>query len=175
VHQGSERLPLLRPSDAPSRRQGERIAVMHPGSGSARKNWPAERFAEVAQWLRSSSWTVRWLAGPADTDSLSLLRAALPRPPHVVQPPDVTSLASEISTADLYVGNDSGVTHLSGRLGVPTVAIFGPTRPETWGPRGPIVRAVAMRDGWAPVETVCQAIRELTGLPPVPSLPERGH
>ncbi|MCB9884882.1 MAG: hypothetical protein H6838_05280 [Planctomycetes bacterium] len=51
-------------------------------------------------------------------------------------------LADDLAAADAFVGNDSGATHLAAMLGVPTVAVFGPTDPEVWAPVGPHVRVV---------------------------------
>ncbi len=45
-------------------------------------------------------------------------------------------LASVIERARFFVGNDSGTSHMAAALGVPTVAIFGPTDPTIWSPRG---------------------------------------
>jgi len=59
-------------------------------------------------------------------------------------------LAAILSRCRLYVGNDSGVTHLAAAVGVPTVAIFGPTDPDVWAPRGPGVRVVRAATPCAP-------------------------
>jgi ADP-heptose:LPS heptosyltransferase len=40
----------------------------------------------------------------------------------------------------MYIGNDSGITHLAAAVGTPVLALFGPTNPEVWAPRGPHVR-----------------------------------
>jgi ADP-heptose:LPS heptosyltransferase len=45
-------------------------------------------------------------------------------------------LAAILSQCHLFIGNDSGITHLAAALGVPTIALFGPTDPYVWGPRG---------------------------------------
>ncbi len=45
-----------------------------------------------------------------------------------------------MSAASHYIGNDSGITHLAAALGTPTLALFGPTDPAQWAPRGPHVR-----------------------------------
>ncbi len=49
---------------------------------------------------------------------------------------DLGDLARWLSGAALYIGNDSGITHLAAAVGVPTLALFGPTDPAVWGPRG---------------------------------------
>jgi ADP-heptose:LPS heptosyltransferase len=71
----------------------------------------------------------------------------------------------------VFVGHDSGLTHLAAALGRPTVAIFGPTDPEIWGPRGKHVTVVPMvpehegagtRDpSWTTVQTAHSDLRQV--------------
>ncbi len=49
--------------------------------------------------------------------------------------------------ADLYLGNDSGITHLAAASGTPTIALFGPTDPQVWGPKGPQVSIIRWQPG----------------------------
>ena len=72
---------------------------------------------------------VRWCAGPEDQP----LQDA-------VQMDDLYDLACWLARARLSVGNDSGITHLAAAVGTPVLALFGPTDPEIWAPRGPNVR-----------------------------------
>lgn len=95
--------------------------VIHPFSGSPRKNWPLASFEEVA---RHSSLPVEWTAGPDE---------ALDR---ATRFENLLDLARWLAGAALYIGNDSGITHLAAAVGVPVVALFGPTLPEIWAPRG---------------------------------------
>ena len=97
------------------------FAVIHPFSGSARKNWPLERFREVAAGL---SIPVRWCAGPEEAIE------------NAVRFENLYELACWLATARVYIGNDSGITHLGAAVGTPVVAIFGPTDPAVWSPRG---------------------------------------
>jgi ADP-heptose:LPS heptosyltransferase len=97
------------------------FAVIHPFSGSARKNWPLERFREVAAGL---SIPVRWCAGPEEAIE------------NAVRFENLYELACWLATARVYIGNDSGITHLGAAVGTPVVAIFGPTDPAVWAPRG---------------------------------------
>lgn len=106
-------------------------AVIHPFSGSARKNWPLRRYRELAELL---GVPVRWCAGPDD--------AAGPALRDVVQIEDLYELGQYIAGARVYIGNDSGITHLAAAAGAPVVALFGPTDPGVWGPRGSRVRIV---------------------------------
>jgi heptosyltransferase III len=103
------------------------FAVFHPFSGSAKKNWPLDRFRELAARL---ALPVRWCAGPEES-----LEAA-------VRFENLHELAGWLAGARVYVGNDSGITHLAAAVGTPLVAIFGPTDPAVWAPRGDRVRVV---------------------------------
>jgi len=105
----------------------EDFAVIHPFSGSARKNWPLERFRELAARL---AVPVRWCAGP-----LEMLDDA-------VRFESLYELACWLASARVYIGNDSGITHLAAAVGTPVVAVFGPTDPVVWAPRGERVRVV---------------------------------
>ena len=106
------------------------FAVIHPFSGSARKNWPLDRFVELAKRLESRM-PVKWCAGPEES---------LPWP--VVRFDDLHNLACWLASARVYVGNDSGISHLAAAAGAPVVALFGATNPAVWGPRGERVHIV---------------------------------
>lgn len=126
-------------------------AAIHPFSGSPKKNWPLERFRQLAGSL-STRLPVKWCAGPEE-----VLEGA-------VRMDNLLDLAMWLKAARVYVGNDSGITHLAAAVGVPTVAIFGPTDPDVWGPRGPrtrVVRAPAgvMQD--LPFQTVLEAVESV--------------
>ncbi len=95
--------------------------VIHPFSGSKRKNWPLENFQHLAWDL---NWPVEWTAGPEEQLAAATRFTSL------------GDLASWMSGARLYIGNDSGITHLAAAIGVPVIALFGPTAPEHWAPRG---------------------------------------
>jgi ADP-heptose:LPS heptosyltransferase len=143
------RYPSLTPSAAARRAAAERLArlgvggayaVFHPGSGSARKNWPVSRFAEVARRIERAGARPLVLVGPADRPAGAALAGAGPWP--VVDELGLAELAGLLAAATLYLGNDSGVSHLAGALGAPTVAVFGPTRALRWRPLGPRVEPV---------------------------------
>jgi ADP-heptose:LPS heptosyltransferase len=118
--------------------------AVHPGSGSATKNWPAER---LAYFVRAHTDGRPWLlvSGPADEEGTGALSPV----PGLILARDlpVRVLGALLARAGLYVGNDSGVTHLAAATGAPTLALFGPTSAETWGPDGPRVEAVSSPDG----------------------------
>jgi ADP-heptose:LPS heptosyltransferase len=95
--------------------------VIHPFSGSKSKNWPLAAFEEVAHRL---PLPVEWTAGPEETLA------------HATRFENLFDLARWLAGAQLYIGNDSGITHLAAAVGVPVIALFGPTSPAIWAPRG---------------------------------------
>jgi heptosyltransferase III len=103
-------------------------AVIHPFSGSARKNWPLEKFRVLAGQLERVM-PVRWCAGEEDPPLHGAVRIA-----------DLYELACWLAKARVYIGNDSGITHLAAAVGTPVLALYGPTDPEVWAPRGQHVR-----------------------------------
>lgn len=110
-----------------ARRDGG-FAVVHPFSGSPKKCWPLDRYQELARRL---AMPVRWCAGPEE------------QVPDAVRIDDLYELACWLATARLYIGNDSGITHLAAAVGTPVVALFGPTDPRVWAPRGSNIRVIA--------------------------------
>jgi heptosyltransferase III len=110
--------------------------LMHPGAGAAWKRWPAERFAATGTELVRRGLSVALLRGSADETAVAAVQDHAARPFPVVPPLEARALGALLSQASCYVGNDSGVTHLAGASGTPTVALFGPTDPTTWRPLG---------------------------------------
>jgi heptosyltransferase III len=104
--------------------------AIHPFSGSSRKNWPLSSFVELAAQLPLAG---EWTVGPDEE---------LPVPLEPARFTDLLGLAEWLQGARLYIGNDSGITHLAAAVGVKTLALFGETRPETWAPRGDNVTVV---------------------------------
>lgn len=110
--------------------------LMHPGAGAAWKRWPAARFAATGTALRNHGQSVALLGGPADDAVIAGVQSYVAQPFPVVPPMEARALGAVLSHAICYLGNDSGVTHLSGASGTPTVALFGPTDPAAWKPLG---------------------------------------
>lgn len=133
--------------DGPRRARGEqrrralgaRVAVLHPGSGGRAKCWPAAHYAALAGRLRTEDHlTPVFTLGEADDETATAL-AALDRETPRVTGLELTALAELLAAATCYVGNDCGITHLAAALGRPTLALFGPSDPAMWAPRGPRV------------------------------------
>jgi len=120
--------------------------AIHPGSGGTQKCWSVERFAEVIEWIWQRGWPVLLLSGPADGERLAYFqqRLAPPQPQllaMLVNAP-LTEVARQLRQRRCYLGNDSGITHLAAMLGLPTIALFGPSDPALWHPVGPDSRLI---------------------------------
>jgi heptosyltransferase III len=113
--------------------------LMHPGAGAVWKRWPADRFASTGLALLGRGLTVALVEGPADAEAVAAVQDHAGRPFPVLPPLEPRALGAILAQTPCYVGNDSGVTHLAGVSGAPTVALFGPTDPVTWGPLGKTV------------------------------------
>lgn len=117
----------------------ERFQALHPGSGAPRKNWPAERYAALAEALAPDE-PFLVVCGPADGVAAGpLLR--LPRAVPATELP-LRTLGALFAEAGTFVGNDSGISHLAAAAGAPTLTLFGPTDPAQWAPVGPRVRTL---------------------------------
>jgi len=149
--------PDARAADAIAARLPAGFLALHPGSGSRRKNWPAERFAELAGRERAP-WLL--VQGPAD-DAAAAVLATVPGAV-VARDLPLRTLAALLARAGAYVGNDSGITHLAAAAGAPTVALFGATDPKLWAPIGPRVRIVDCGGAMdaVTVETVSAAVSD---------------
>lgn len=116
-----------------------RYAVIHPFASAPEKQWPAERFCEVARYL--DLWNIKplFLAGPAD--DASAFGA------HQVMQGSLSDAKALLSKAAVFVGNDSGPAHMAAAFAVPSVVLFGASNPAVWGPWKTEAEIVAAPDG----------------------------
>jgi len=119
-----------------------RLAIINPGAGWGAKCWPAESYGEVARALAEHGIAVMVNFGP---DEEQLARQVRDASGAVARPVScsVSELIALTRRASLLVGGDTGPMHLAAALGVPIVALFGPTRPERNGPYA--TRSVVLR------------------------------
>jgi ADP-heptose:LPS heptosyltransferase len=110
----------------------QQTILLFPGSGNPVKNWPLVQFFELGSWLEDQAFQPLMILGPVEQEK-------------GIQPPGKTALAyprtiqeliALLQQAAFVIGNDSGPMHLAGYMGVPGLAIFGPTSPRQWGPLG---------------------------------------
>jgi ADP-heptose:LPS heptosyltransferase len=126
------------------------------------KCWPRARWLELAARLPAGELQV--VVGPTEIEREDPRRWPWPVAPAFVVEPQVTELAARLAPAAAFVGNDSGTTHLAAMLGVPTVAVFGPSDARIWAPVGPHVRVVAEAGdiGAVPTDAVLTALQTMT-------------
>lgn len=120
--------------------------LIHPGSGGRKKIWPLPRWWDLLFWIKGEyKLPVVMSLGPADDYLIDFAGEVERLGVQIIRDIPLTRLAAFLAESRLYIGNDSGVSHLAASLGVPTVAVFGPTNPTVWAPRGPRVRVVRGR------------------------------
>ncbi len=102
-------------------------AVLHAVAATAEKTWRADGFVEVARRLQASHSRVVFIGGPGD--DLSPFREF-----PVIAGAPLAEVKNLLSSASIFVGNDSGPAHMAAAFGVPSVVIFGTSDPAIWGP-----------------------------------------
>ena len=123
---------------------GEGPIVIHPGSGGVDKCWPIDRFEAVIEKLRAAGREVVPVLGEAELERWDRQVVERWQAGYGAQPLySLDALHDGLRVASGYLGNDSGPTHLAAQLGVPTVAMFGPSDPRVWRPQGPSVTILA--------------------------------
>jgi hypothetical protein len=142
----------------PGAPDGSELLVIHPGSGGRAKRWSREGFVRIARSWSARGAGVVVVLGPAERSEADFWRA---RELSVLGDLRVEELASVLSRACLYLGNDSGPTHLAASVGAAGVALFGPSDERLWGPlskRIEVVRPIPWSgvDESAPAEAVAQ-------------------
>jgi ADP-heptose:LPS heptosyltransferase len=145
----SDRVPRIEPPDdraADARAVRAGTVAIHPGSGSARKNWPLDRFIELACAIAARGSPIAWILGPAERGAE--IGRAFERALHGIADAELwreiplPALAARLSRCTLFVGNDSGASHLAAAVGCPSVVLFGSSSPAVWAPRGERVAIV---------------------------------
>ncbi len=109
-----------------------RIAI-HVGSGSEKKNWPLHHWQQVADSFPNSE--IIFITGEAEAE-----RGIQPTTHPTWHSLPLTELATRLSTCTTFLGHDSGISHLAGACGVPSLLLFGPTDPAIWAPPQPWVQ-----------------------------------
>jgi heptosyltransferase-3 len=105
--------------------------IMHPFASSAGKRWALENFRAVAALLEHRL-DVQWCRGPEEELE------------HAYCIENLYELGAWLASAQLFIGNDTGITHLAAAVGTPVIALFGPTDPAVWAPRGKCVTIASL-------------------------------
>jgi len=140
--------------------------LVHPGSGGAPKRWPAEHFITLINNI-SKHHSILVSAGPADGELAQHIVAQTQA--NLLSQLPIRRFAALMTKCSAYLGNDSGPSHLAAAVGLPTLALFGPTDPHIWSPRSATVHTLQASDGQMPSISPDQVISKLLEIMPVTS------
>jgi ADP-heptose:LPS heptosyltransferase len=147
------RMPLANKDSTPSESDSLRrrfsfidmpYIVIHPGSGSQHKCLASSLMGEIARrLLEHPGITLVTLSGPADQCQVHSFLDEIPWGiSHLVSNQSLSTVAGVLKKAALYIGHDSGISHLAAGVGTPSIVLFGPTNSAYWAPRGDHVTVI---------------------------------
>lgn len=123
-------------------------ALLIPGGSAHRpeKRWPAQRYAELAEWLSAQGIQPVLIGGEAEREVLDAIRAHAPTALNLCGLTSFVEIAELARHAKIAVGNDTGPTHLAAAAGCPTIALFATlvSNPKLCAPRGKAAQAIAV-------------------------------
>ncbi|HEY0047623.1 MAG TPA: glycosyltransferase family 9 protein [Flavobacterium sp.] len=107
--------------------------TMHPGAGFLLKIWPTKNYADLIQAIHLIYPTLRCkiILGPEDPDPIQYFDSTPEYVEYVTG--GMEDVGKAMAGAVFHIGNDAGITHVAGAFNVPTVGIYGPTGPGSWG------------------------------------------
>ena len=141
------------------------LLAVHPGSGSERKNWPEEKWAELLrEIIRRASLQLLLVGGEAEGERLPRLTKVLPADRvQIAYNLPLPKLAERLAQCDCFVGHDSGIAHLAAAIGLPVLALWGDSTESVWRPQGEKVFILKNAFGLKelPVPEVLQGLDQL--------------
>ena len=126
-------------------RSAQPLLALHPGSGGERKNWALENWRELGDWLIESMQpsTLLVVIGEADESRAQQLKESwAERPVCFAQNLPLPQVAALLERCAMFIGHDSGISHLAAAVGTPSLLLFGPTDPEIWAPTNERVKTI---------------------------------
>jgi ADP-heptose:LPS heptosyltransferase len=112
----------------------ERFVLVHPGAAFATKQWQLDRFAGLVIRLIADDLQVAATAGPGEEGLLTELAQLVGQDLKVIAPLSLSRFAALVSFCSVYVGNDTGSTHIATAVRKPVVVIFGSSDSSVWYP-----------------------------------------
>lgn len=158
------RLPALQYLASP---RSDSLVWIHPGSGGSSKCAPLRLFADLSRLIRdhfnhrivvtASHQDSFLMSGPEWSDLIDQPRTDL-----VLDRP-LGQLCKELGGAALFIGNDSGVSHLAAALGIPSFVFFVTTDPDTWAPWAPLelLRIIDCRRNMPPISHIWTTVKDV--------------
>ncbi len=141
----------------PARVTEGQYALIHPGSGSSKKNYSPLMYRKLANIFKQAGYPkVGFIFGPVEEEKMNKKDFA---EEWIVRPKDVMELADLLSHASLYIGNDSGVSHLAGFKGTQTIVLYKTTDPKIWGVLGRKVTHISADNKKAALHNIHEYLR----------------
>jgi heptosyltransferase-3 len=123
------------------------FVAIHPGSGSEKKNWPIQNWIELGENIQRSGNTVIVVGGEADAGRISRLRSLWKNKSVLFAINFPLPHLAAILENTIFVGHDSGISHVAAAVGAKCLLIFGPTNPAVWAPANKKVKIIRAPDG----------------------------
>ena len=158
--------PLAESALGDTHRPRDGVIAIHPGSGSPRKNWPVEKWQQLVRLVPNP---VSLILGDAETTHVEqgfLARWPVAKDrPAILRNRPLEELVRHFAQCRLFLGHDSGISHLAAACGAKCVLLFGPTEAASWAPPAPNVRVLhqGLDLNSLPVDVVWRAAQEALG------------
>lgn len=138
--------------------------AFHPGSGSKKKNWPIECWLELIKSIRDkTNWHLIGICGEAEAHLIPLLSKFMdPQRFHLFNNLKLKDLAIKLSSADIYIGHDSGITHLAAAIGLKGIVLWAKSNYVVWHPVSKKFNTLFLNDNnYLKPEIVLQELQNL--------------
>jgi ADP-heptose:LPS heptosyltransferase len=146
-----------------------KFVIIHPGSGSEKKRWPLQRFLEIGERLGQKGIKGAVVTGEGELRITALIeKTSLPPGWSWLHSPSLHTLSGLLQETDLYLGNDSGITHLAAVCGTEIVALFREEFVPAWLPYGRVHLLSAGSLGEISVEAVWKTVLGALRLSEIP-------
>lgn len=132
LQEATNELPIHMPGNIKPLSERGPLIVIAPGSSNPYKHWGATKCAELITRLDADNRSFVLVGGQGDIDAEVLAQTAAARTIDTCGTLDLSQTAAILNAATLYIGCDSGLTHLATALGRPTLALFGPSDSQKW-------------------------------------------
>ena len=123
------------------------FVAVHPGSGSQKKNWPLPAWKDLLRYLCGTQATVLVVSGESDMERAAELKAEFGGRLVFLDHLPLPVLGALLQRCELFIGHDSGISHLAAAAGTECLLLFGPTDPAVWAPSNPDVNVLRAPGG----------------------------
>ncbi len=142
----------------------DRLIAICPGAALVYKRWPVERFGAAARELAREGWDLAVLGSKAEQGLFESIRAQCPQAAPLMGR-SLRLAAAVLAQSRMLIGNDTGTMHMALAVGCPVLIVFGPSSPETFGPRDPRSRILRVELSCEPCDFMkCKDPRCLSAL-----------